>query len=303
MLPSVRLMFTTFLVGFVVVFAGLRVATLTRISHDSLPGLATPVVAAPRAPLASMMPPPPPIASVPADDPPRVPYTVPVMFNLESVISATAVAPPPAPIEPDMASIPAELAPLPLLPGIAQSEPEAKPISVEVAAVPADLTPRTIRPENALQSVPAMPVEAPPAVAEPQPTPVVEVKAGEPVRIETPAAAPQPLASEPLMAAASDEGPATTQVAGLVEPDGLSSPALASMDALTRLAEPPPVTVLIRLPLPKKPPLVTAQAKTKAKAKAKTKTKTVSAKRLWPVRQAGARDPFSLTFGDPLRPF
>jgi hypothetical protein len=139
MLPSVRLIVASFLFGFAVVFAALHVAAVTRIAHDTLPGLATPAVAAPVilahvAPAVQAMPPAQPAAAVTEADPPRIDLTVPVLFDLNSLIRAIATAPEAIQPAPDTTPVSAEFALLTLLPEItARPVAEATPIHAQLA--------------------------------------------------------------------------------------------------------------------------------------------------------------------------
>ena len=151
MLPSVRIIVATFLFGFLAVFAGLRIATMTRFAHETLPGpsavawqarpTSTAQAAAPEMPpappiasvpgedpphtestatLAQSMPPAPPIASAPSDDPPPIQFSAPTQFSPGSVgATEFAIAPEPATAAPDVMPVPAELPPLSILPDIA----------------------------------------------------------------------------------------------------------------------------------------------------------------------------------------
>lgn len=322
MLPSLRLIVATFLCGFLAVFASLRVATFTRLAHDSLPGLATPAVAAP-AIVAPMAPVAPPIASVAAADPPWIGLVMPVMFDLNSVISTTAVAPEAATVAPDRTPVPTKPAPPAVLPELVLQPapaPEAMPVPAQLAKltilpeialqsvpepmpVPAEIAPLTILPEIALQSVP----EPEPVLAEPAEMTAVapaltppanaleialrsapETTPADPPEPATIPAEPVPPAMIPMAAETSTETPAAAEVTGLVEPVAPVSP---GMDALNQNLDQPPVTVMIRLPVAK-PPL-------RAMPPPRAKTATVRPKRPRTV----SRDPFGFNFGQPHRPF
>ncbi len=284
MLPSVRLIVATFLFGFVLVFASLRVAVITQIPRDSLPALATPAIAAgtPAQGMSSAGPvvAVPPLASVPAADPRRA-EMVPVMFDLNAVIRSTAAAPEAAPVVQDPAPAPARLATLSILPEITalqemrettppaelakltilpdiitvQSMPEAAPVSVA-------FTKLTILPGVAPPEVTAAaPAEVAPspmtlaaltilpdiAVQSIPPAPPVEPPPA--TAAEQPTTAPEAKAAQPIAAYAPPER-MRTEATGSVEPPTSSSIANAS----NQMSEPPPVTVWVRLPLAKKPP-------------------------------------------------
>jgi hypothetical protein len=303
MLPSLRLIVATFLFGFVVVFAGLRVAAITRIAHDSLPGLATPAVAA-SVVLAHVQPDPvmPPIASAPAT-PSHIEFIVPVLFDLNSVISATAAMPETAPLAPGVTPVPAELAPLTILPETGlQPAPEATRTPTKRAEL-------TILPETAWQTV-SEPPPAPPPLAKRTLLPDIELQSG-PQALQVPAelakltvlpeivmpsapatrpaahpdltlaSRPQPTtgagAAVPVAAEPRTEAPAAAEGALTVEPAVAASAPSPSMDSL--LADEWRVSVMIRLPVAKPPP--------------RAKTQTVRAKRPRPARQVVARDPFA----------
>jgi hypothetical protein len=139
MLPSFRLIVATFLLGFVAVFAGLRMMATVRISHDSLPGLATQAIAAP---------------AIRTADGRRLDLGAPAMFDLRSIMSVTATAPIAAHLPPQ-AEPPAAGAPHPAEAGV-QAVPEpAAPDAALAAPEPAGaLLPLTILPDIA-QSGPA----------------------------------------------------------------------------------------------------------------------------------------------------
>src|SRR5882672_281188 len=107
MLPSFRLIVVTFCCGFVVVFAGLRLAT-------SIHGInqAMPVMAAHAAPVM--------VGAINDQDLRRGPATVPVMYDLRFAVSATQPAPTPAAASPVMDRATPLLMPLVILPPIAQ---------------------------------------------------------------------------------------------------------------------------------------------------------------------------------------
>ena len=83
MLPSFRLIAATFLCGFFVVFAGLRMASSLNDIHEGLP-----VMAAHAAPVS--------IAPVADRDMRRGPSAMPVMFDLRFAVSTANLAPTPA---------------------------------------------------------------------------------------------------------------------------------------------------------------------------------------------------------------
>jgi hypothetical protein len=237
MLPGYRLVVATFLFGFVLVLAALRVATVTRMAHESPSKALWPMAAALPAP--PSMPPVPAITSYqPENAPPQAAFTVPVMFNMDSVISTLAVAPAPASPARDTAPANAALAPLTILAGIALPEPKT-------TQGPVELAPLTVLSQMALQ---------------------------------------------PVEAATPTQTPGVTDVTGSVEPLTHASSSPPGMDALNKLDEQPPVSVLVRLPRAK-PPL-----RTVAKPQLRAKPKAASVKRP-PARQALVPDPFNFGFG------
>src|SRR6267154_212567 len=83
MLPSFRLIVATFCCGFIMVFAGLRLATSINGIHQAMP-----VMAAHAAPVM--------IGAIGDQDLRHSPATVPVMYDLRFAVSATQTAPAPA---------------------------------------------------------------------------------------------------------------------------------------------------------------------------------------------------------------
>lgn len=139
MLPSFRLIASTFLFGFFVVFAGLRMAASLNDIHEGLP-----VMAAHAAPVS--------IAPVSDRDMRRGLSAIPVMFEMRFDVGAASLAPTPASFTgptfdrpaPPLAIVPSEdIAKETAVPGAAAAEPSksvSKPESA-VAAIPPDAPP------------------------------------------------------------------------------------------------------------------------------------------------------------------
>ena len=130
MLPSFRLILATFCCGFIVVFAGLRLATSINGIHQ-----ARPVLAAHAAPVM--------VAAIGNQDLRRGPAAVPVMYDLRFAVSATQPAPTPAAASPIVDRAPPLMMPLVILPPIAQEAATSQtPAETSVtAALPAGPAP------------------------------------------------------------------------------------------------------------------------------------------------------------------
>ena len=200
MLPSFRLIAATFLCGFVVVFAGLRMAVSLNDMHEGLP-----VMAAYAAPVTTL-----PIAD---QEMRRGQSTVPVMYDMRFAVSRATLAPTlvaathttldqPAP--PLSLAPPADFireAPAPITPAAAEAAPAEPERTVAVAAIQPE--PPVIEAPAATIPVivPSVPetlrFEAPVVAAiEPQPTPSPE-PAQAPTSVAVPAADATPAASMP----------------------------------------------------------------------------------------------------------
>ena len=175
MLPSFRLIVATFCCGFIMVFAGLRLAT-------SINGLnqAMPVMAAHAAPA---------MVSAISDqdlrhqDLRRSPATVPVMYDMRFAVSATQLTPMPVAATPAIDRATPLMMPLVILPPIAQEA--AGPYTPERAEAP------NAEPQKAeAQVVAALPARA---AAEPAPV-TIDIPLPEPVAVDltfSPRALPQ----------------------------------------------------------------------------------------------------------------
>jgi hypothetical protein len=201
MLPSFRLIAATFLCGFVVVFAGLRLAASLNDMHEGLPVMASHAAPASAAPVADRearrsvaavpvmydlrfavspvaptlirLPPTvrdlpaPPLATVPSEDVTRESATEPAMqAEPEATVSAIAPQAPVAQESPDVLDTPAEL-PAPKAPAIAAIDSQATPGTAD--GWPAAGTPAPAAQAAAIEprATPAPGAEEPLAIAEP----------------------------------------------------------------------------------------------------------------------------------------
>jgi len=163
MLPSIRLIAVTFLCGFAVVFAGLRIAASLNDIHQGLP-----VVAAQAAPLAPAL-----IADRPTTDSHPA---APVLYDLRFVVSNTAFTPtlasltvpaaPPLDITPPVIEkVSKEELPAPPGATTAKSNDEP-PIATAAPAAPASVSPAPdAAPQASPQASPSAPVDTPPEAA------------------------------------------------------------------------------------------------------------------------------------------
>jgi hypothetical protein len=191
MLPSFRMIAMTFLCGFAVVFAGLRVASSLNDIHEGLPVTAAYAAPAP--------------AEVAADpEMRRGRSAVPVIYDMRFVVSAASAAPtlvnltPPLDLSPPvMAPIIAkvtreELPPPPeASPGKARSEPKPEPAAA-VAAIPQQSPPETSAPASFDIPLPdPAPVDLTPSpiTVAPAETPPAKAAAVEPAATIAPAPA------------------------------------------------------------------------------------------------------------------
>jgi hypothetical protein len=194
---------------------------------------------------------------------------------------------------PEVTPVPAQLAKLSILPGI-------DPVP-EVTQIPAQLAKLTILPEVAWQAVSAPPrvVSADRTLAAVAPAPVtllperawqsVTVAAGPPSEPTSTPAKPAPMpdvTNETVVAMA----PAT-EITGLIE---TAAPALSSTanEAVNQYSKVEPVTVMIRLPVPKPPHRAKTQAVAKKRAAA-TKSALPPNPFAFPVAPTMAHDPFA----------
>ena len=180
MLPSVRLIVATFCCGFLVVFAGLRLAT----SFNSV-NQAFPVMAAHAAPIR--------LAALTAQDQQRGAVAVPVTYEMRFAVNTTQTAPAPAAAAPAAERATPLLMPLVILPPIAQetapTEPAETTETTTVAALPSRPAPE--------------PTPAPATIDIPLPEPATVDLTFSPVPVKTKekpsvaAIAPAPLPAQP----------------------------------------------------------------------------------------------------------
>lgn len=301
MLPSLRLIVATFCCGFIMVFAGLRLATSINGIHQAMP-----VMAAHAAPVM--------VAAIGEQDLRRGPATVPVMYDLRFAVSATQPAPTPATASPVIDRSPPLMMPLIILPPIAQDQEGAStgtsenPENTVIAAIPAQpatqAAPAAIDvplPEPATVdltfSVPVTSTEMPSAAGTTaalpmQPSPPIDIPLPEPVTVDltfSPAPATVPNSAKPE----SGVGP-KSEIAPETDARAASTSGRDS-DLITVAALPDDVPVgtmvlpIWRVPLPKPkaadprlaarhPPAAVQRATRTAAAKAKPR-RTAAAKR------------------------
>ena len=191
MLPSFRLILATFCCGFIMVFAGLRLATSINGIHQAMP-----VMAAHAAPAG--------VSAIGNHDLRRSPATVPVMYDLRFAVSATPQAPTPAAASSIMDRAAPLMMPLVILPPITQdaaaSEPPEQTEATVVAALPAQPAPEPAPPAVDIPlpepvtvdltfSPPAKPKESPAVAtvapqATPQPAPAIDIPLPEPATVD-----------------------------------------------------------------------------------------------------------------------
>jgi hypothetical protein len=227
MLPSFRLIAATFLCGFVVVFAGLRLAASLNVIHESLP-----VMAAHAAPM--------PVAPAADREARRSASSVPVMYDLRfavNAISPTLVRNVPSAIDRAIPLLPLAILPPDLAPAEAQT-PEAE---TAVAAL-----------------APAAPVETPPSIT-PEPPAVIVVEPLPSLATEAPA----PAAPEARTAAIDPQSMLVPEAAP-AEPAADDPADTSSIDVPPPAAEPP---ALADIPLPAVKPQQTGAAPKAAKPK------------------------------------
>ena len=278
MLPSFRLIAATFFCGFLMVFAGLRLAASLNDIHEGLP-----VMAAHAAPVS--------ITPVADRDLRRALTAVPVMYDLRFAVSH--VAPTPANVSNPVTDRMAPLAlPLDILPPESPTQNAALP---EAAAAP-EQTIAAIQPDAAASPAPAVS------------QPIVELPA-ETLKIETPvvaAIAPQPAASPetaPVAAAPAPEpapavkaaalDPQTTPELEAAEPVASEPDSTASIDAPASIQEPSVVSPKAVAVVPKPAAAKPAAAKPKPHAKAKVvRKKRVRTARTTPAANTSNGNPF-----------
>ncbi len=245
MLPSFRLIAVTFLCGFVVVFAGLRMAASLNDMHEGLP-----VMAAHAAP----------VAAAPAADYEmrRGQSTVPVIYDLRFAVSRAALAPTlvaATPVTETSAALDRPAPPLSLAPPADFIREAPAPIAAEAAeAAPPEpqSTIAAIQPESPVieQQAATAPAIVPSIPETPKPeAPVVAAIAPQPAPSPEPIAAPAPVAvpADPAPAASIPE----TKAPEPKTPE-------AKTAAIAPQAEPEPETEAVAAEPPASEPDVTA---------------------------------------------
>lgn len=292
MLPSFRLIAATFFCGFLMVFAGLRLAASLNDFHEGLP-----VMAAHAAPVS--------ITPVADQDLRRALTAVPVMYDLRFAVSR--VTPTPASVSNPVTERAAPIAlPLTILP------PENTTQDAAPEAAAAEQSVAAITPEAPVSRVPAataiqVPAEASKIEASKTETPVVAAIAPQPVAAPEPAAI-VPGISVPTATVPSLESraPAPAPVVKAAAIDPQTTPELeaaeqlvpepdttASVDAPANTLEPDAVLpkAVSVVPQPKPPVAKPATANPKAHAKAKV----VRKKRIRTARTAPTASSFGST--------
>ena len=282
MLPSFRLIAATFLCGFVVVFAGLRMAASLNDIHEGLP-----VMAAHAAPVSIM-----PVAD---QDMRRALTAVPVMYDLRFVSHAW-----PTPTRASMSDLVTDRAaplglPLVILPPESTAAPEA------AAPAEPESTVAAIQPDAPVILAPAA---APAAIDVPAEPPKTEAPQVEMPRTETPAVAaiapqpaspPEPVAAAPVIAAPAPEvlapaapaaDPAPAIISAAIDPQAapeMEAEQLVPEPDTTASVDAPATAAAVPLP---KPQAAKSAPKAKVKAKAVAKAKVVRKKHVRTARRA-----------------
>jgi hypothetical protein len=258
MLPSFRLIAVTFLCGFVVVFAGLRMAVSLHDIHEGLP-----VMAAHAAP----------VSVTPAADSEarRGVAAVPVMYDLRFAVST--MAPTLVRATPTMFDRPAPALSIALPPELTEPAKEQPEPESTVAALQPD-------------APVSVPPDAPPNAASDAPA-----KLDIPAKLDSPAEAPKPAtqAVAAVQPQATPELETSTAEALIPEPD-----TTASVDTPEQSVDPAPVAASppAATPTPTAKPKVTE--KPTAKPAPKAVAKVVRKKR---IRTAHRAAPANNTFG------
>jgi hypothetical protein len=271
MLPSFRLIAATFLCGFFVVFAGLRLAASLNDIHEGAP-----VMAAHAAPVS--------IAPAADRDLRRGLAAVPVMYDLRFAVSP--VAPTLIRVAPTVFDRPAP--PLAIVPPEDVAEPAQDPPQPEstVAAIPPDALPVEAAEAPAIVDAPAATPAEPQPAAAPESTPPQAPQTLAPQTLTTDPAPEVPAAAE---AAPADPVPAVKTAA--IEPQASPEPetAVAEPDTTASVVAPDEdVKTAVRMPVAKP-----RAAKPAAKSAPKAIAKVVLKKRVRTAhRAAPANNPF-----------
>ena len=182
MLPSFRLIAATFFCGFLVVFAGLRLAASLNDMHEGLPVMAAHAAAIPAEPAADR-------------DARRAASSVPVMYDLRFAV--TPVSPTLVRSGPTIIDYPKPTLPLAIVPTeIAPKDNNAAP-NTDVALIDrdADVAPAATAPVATEPGVPEASVDLPAPTASEEPAPQAKTAAVEPQA--APAADATPPIAEP----------------------------------------------------------------------------------------------------------
>jgi hypothetical protein len=261
MLPSFRLIAATFFCGFLVVFAGLRLAASFNSFHEAFP-----VMAAHAAPVT--------ITPIADAEMRRGQSAVPVMYDLRFAVSTTSLAPIPASTLPAAdravpAAAPLDIAPAKIeevvrqvLPALAKPESSLRPESTVAAIQPA--APFEATPAEPLIS--AAPAETPkpetaavavidPLPAAPEATVTIDIPLPDPIIVD-------------LSRSATDVAPANSPAAPA---EAAPSQAVAVVPANP---EPVPEQPAVAIPLPKPKAAATPRAKPNAARRKRTARRT-----------------------------
>ena len=195
MLPSFRLIAATFLCGFFVVFAGLRLATSLNNIHEALPVLT--VHAAP-------------LTGAGARNPHGAPVAVPMLYDLRFVASTATIAPLSASVDPHAIDRAAPIVPPLVVEDVTKApRPAADVTKAETDTPKRDGAVAAVQPEAPVSPVPAEPQSA--AAAPP-----------EPFELERPQ--PPAVAAVDPLATPSPEAPNTAAVEPAAEPSAVAAP-------------------------------------------------------------------------------
>jgi serine/threonine-protein kinase len=268
MLPSFRLIATTFMLGFVVVFAGLRVAASLNDIHAALP-----VMAAQAAPV--------PVEMMTDPDMRRGRSAVPVMYDLRFVASTASLAPtltrltsPPERIAPPQPSAVIDAAFGGPLPAAAMPiEPPKPEILKPEATAPEARQPEAPKPETA--TVAAIDPQAAPA---PEPPASIDIPLIEPAEVDL-----SPSATDTAQDAAAPPTQAVS-VEPAAESPATEPPPAAAVETSAALPEPEtpapavdlgsPSAIVTSPPIPKARPALRVRAKVAPKAAPKRRVRT-----------------------------
>jgi hypothetical protein len=235
MLPSFRLIAATFFCGFLIVFAGLRLAASLNDMHEGLPVMAAHAAPIPAAPAADR-------------DARRAASSVPVMYDLRFAV--TPVSPTLVRSGPTIIEYPKPALPLAIVPTEIEAKADAES-GTDVASIDrdADVAPAQTAAEP-VAAEPATPetIEPPAAPAASEET-IPEPKTAAVEPLATPAAEPTPQVAEPETTQSvdvpipaqditKDKPPAATAPAPKVETERARTPAKAAAAKLKPIRRP-----------------------------------------------------------------